>query len=98
MTPITATLVNASTALVPAVDIVPVAPPGADKITTGVGYVLWGVAIACFIGILFVAYKMSLTSGSSHAGHGVGKGLAMVMGALILASSASAIVAAFLTF
>lgn len=97
MTPLKATLINASAALVPAIDVAPVPPPGSDKLQTGLGYVMWIVSIACVLGVLIIGGKMALSAGSSHAGHGVGKGLGFVLGAMVLIGAATAIVGAFLT-
>lgn len=67
------------------------APPGADKITTVLGWVAWGVFALCVAGVLFCAGKMAVShrrgEGGEHA-----TGLAYTLGACIVAGSASAIV------
>ena len=98
MTPLKATIINASAALVPAISVAPVAPPGSEKLITGLGYVMWAVSGACVLGILLLGGKMALSAVSSHGGHGVGKGLGFVLGAMVLIGSAAALVGAFLTF
>lgn len=96
MTPITATAINASAAMVTAINVAPTPPPGSEKLLTGLGYVMWGVSIACVLGVLILGGKMALSAGSSHAGHGIGKGLGFVLGAMVLIGAATAIVGAFL--
>lgn len=97
MTPLKATLINASAALVPAISVTPTPPPGSEKLLTGLGYVAWAVSIACVLGVLILGGKLALSAGSSHGGHGIGKGLGYVLGAMILIGAATAIVGAFLT-
>ncbi|GAA1377122.1 hypothetical protein ACFPK5_00260 [Streptomyces beijiangensis] len=71
------------------------APPGSEKFLKVLGWVLWGVTIICVAGVLAVAGKMAM-SWSRGDGAEAGKGLTMVMGACVLAGSASAIVAALI--
>ena len=70
--------------------------PGTATIQEVVGWVLTAVAIACFLGFLFVAIRMVGAATSSHGGNGVGKALLWVLGACFLASTAGAILALML--
>ncbi|GAB2718005.1 hypothetical protein [Kitasatospora kifunensis] len=67
------------------------APPGFDKLQTIVGWVAWGVTLACVVGILVSAGKMALNHRRGEAGEHA-TGLAWVLGASILVGVASSIV------
>lgn len=96
MNPILATAIT----LIPAVqDFQPVPLPteGGASVATIVGWILTGAAIACFLGLIFVVVRLATAPASQHGGHGVGKGLAYVLGAMMLLSTAGAITAAIIS-
>jgi hypothetical protein len=66
-------------------------PPGSGGITTMLGWVAWVVFALCVVGVLIVAGTMAVAhrrgSGGEHA-----SSLGWVLGACIVAGSASAIV------
>ena len=73
----------------------PVRPDGMEGVDTGLGYLAWGLTIACVIGVIVTAILMALQhkhgEGGKHAGS-----LGWVMGAAIIGSSAGPLVTALL--
>lgn len=70
-------------------------PPGAAEITNVLHWIFYGVTAACVAGVLIVAGKMALQHRHGEAGQHFGQ-LGMVLGACIIAGSASALVGTFL--
>lgn len=68
-------------------------PPGAEGIVTIVQWVAWVVLAACVVGVLLVGARMAVAhrrgEGASYAAE-----LGLVLGAAVLVSSASALIAA----
>ncbi|MBH1934137.1 hypothetical protein I5Q34_07480 [Streptomyces sp. AV19] len=70
-------------------------PPFGDKLLTILKWAAWTVSGACVAGVLGVAGKMALSHRNGEGGEHA-KGLAMVMGACIIAGTASGIVGALI--
>ncbi|MDJ0344233.1 hypothetical protein QMK19_28920 [Streptomyces sp. H10-C2] len=66
-------------------------PPFAQKLLTILGWVAWGVTLACVAGVLIVAGKMAMAHNRGEGGEHA-RALGMVGAACIIAGSASAIV------
>ena len=75
-------------------NVTPAQPPGTDKITTLLQWTLWGVSIACVLGVLVICGMMAVSHhrGES-AGHHLGK-LGAVFGGALLSGAAAGMVTA----
>jgi hypothetical protein len=82
------------TAQVLAIEVPVSVPPGSDKVTTLLGYVLWGGGICAFLGILVCAYQFML-SPNRHQNDGM-SGLGKVGAGMILLGVAAPAVTAIL--
>lgn len=72
----------------------PTQPPGTQKITTILQWTLWGVSIACVLGVFAVCGMMAISHhrGES-AGHHLGK-LGVVFAAALLSTAGAGMVTA----
>ncbi len=76
-----------------AIGTAPVAPPGADRFTTLVGWFSWGVTARAVVGLLMVAGALMIQHRRGEVGQH-GSALGMVLTGCILAATAGPIVAA----
>jgi hypothetical protein len=70
-----------------------VPPPGAEGIVTIVQWVAWVVLAVCVVGVLLVGARMAVAHRRGE-GAGYATELGFVLGAAVLVSSASALIAA----
>lgn len=72
----------------------PTAPPGADKITSILGWGLWIATGACIAAILFAGIKMAM--GGEHGRGTAGMGLVFALaGTVVCGASAAAVTLLF---
>jgi hypothetical protein len=77
-----------------AINVPILTPPGSDKVTTLLGYMLWGGAICALVGIAICAYQF-LLSPNRHQNDGM-SGLGKVGAGMILLGVAAPAVTAIL--
>ncbi len=70
-------------------------PPGAAEFANLLHWIFWAVSLLCVAGVLICAGKMAIQHRHGEAGQHFGS-LGMVLGACVLAGSASALVGTFL--
>jgi hypothetical protein len=70
------------------------APPGSAQLLTILKYLSWGVSLACVAGVLIVAAKMAVAHGRGGGGGEHAASLGWVLGAAVIAGSASALIGA----
>jgi hypothetical protein len=70
------------------------APPGSAQLLTVLKYLSWGVSLACVAGVLIVAAKMAVAHGRGGGGGEHAASLGWVLGAAVIAGSASALIGA----
>ena len=60
-------------ALAPIPSVNPTAPPGGEKVMQIVGWVGWGVFVACVTGVLIICIKMGINGHKNRSGDGGGE-------------------------